>query len=430
MAIRIVDNKGIADTQAELLASSQSNKSIFYCADTKNSFTVLNGTFTQYNGDFVFIYSLNDLPSPVSEVVTLSNNVTYFICDVIDLNGNRIVCGQNTTIIGGSSENCRIKSTGLRSVDPLISSAWSLPIRNITIEHGTAISLDATANANQALDWFGVNFTDCAIIGTVKNYSNFVMNDSAFLNSQGLTFDGSFGTIAFGNTLFDNRTSGTMITLTATATITRRFRIIYSSFVCLSGETGINVNASATIPEEKYILDTVNFSGGGTYLTGVTDTSNKALFVACVGITNTNVNGQLYMQNNATVTTVASANVFYKVLGTTTASADNQKYLHSNNRLTNDAIIPRKFLIQCNLSFTSGSNNVCQFGFYDSVLAAVRTPSKTKSTANGSGRAESVTFNCVVTHKQNDYLEIHASNTTGANNITVTDMNFVITEIK
>ena len=65
MAIRIVDNKGIADTQAELLASSQSNKSIFYCADTKNSFTVLNGTFTQYNGDFVFIYSLNDLPSPV-----------------------------------------------------------------------------------------------------------------------------------------------------------------------------------------------------------------------------------------------------------------------------------------------------------------------------------------------------------------------------
>lgn len=382
------------------------------------------------NKDIQFINSIDDFPAAISSVITLSSNVTYFICSEIDLVGSRLVGGQNTTIIGGSSENCRIKSTGLSAATALISSAWSLPIRNITIEHGTAISLDATANANQALDWFGVNFTDCAIIGTIKNYNNFVMNDSAFLNSQGLTFDGSFGTIAFGNTLFDNRTSGTMITLPATATITRRFRIIYSSFICLSVETGINVNASATIPEEKYILDTVNFSGGGTYLTGVTDTSNKALFTNCVGITNTNVNGQLYMQNNATVTTVASANVFYKVLGTTTASADNQKYLHSNNRLTNDAIIPRKFLIQCNLSFTSGSNNVCQFGFYDSVLATVRTPSKTKSTANGSGRAESVTFNCVVTHKQGDYLEIHASNTTGSNNITVTDMNFVITEIK
>lgn len=362
--------------------------------------------------------------------ITLTDNATYFITDNVDLFGYRLVGGQNTTIIGGSSENCRIKSTGLNASTALISSAWSLPMRNITIEHDTAINLDATANANQALDWFGVNFTDCAIIGTIKNYNNFVMTDSAFLNSQGLTFDGTFGTIAFGNTLFDNRTSGTMITLPATATITRRFRIIYSSFVCLSGETGINVNASATISDERYILDTVNFSGGGTYLTGVTDTSNKALFVACVGITNTNVNGQLYMQNNATVTTVASANVFYKVLGTTTASADNQKYLHSNNRLTNDAIIPRKFLIQCNLSFTSGNNNVCQFGFYDSVLAVVRTPSKTKTTANGSGRAENVTFNCVVTHKQGDYLEIHAANTTGTNNITVTDMNFVVTEIK
>ena len=379
---------------------------------------------------FKFITVIEDFDGFYNSNIQLKDNITYFITKTIDLKGKRLTGGQNTTIIGGSSENCRIKSTGLNASTALITSAWSLPIRNITIEHGTALNLDATANANQALDWFGVNFTDCAIIGTIKNYNNFVMNDSAFLNSQGLTFDGTFGTIAFGNTLFDNRTIGTSIILPATLTVSRRFRIIYSSFITLAGETGINVNASATIPDERYILDTVNFSGGGTYLTGVTNTSNKALFVACVGITNTNVNGQLYMQGNATVTTVASANVFYKVLGTTTASADNQKYLHSNNRLTNDAIIPRKFLIQCNLSFTSGSNNVCQFGFYDSVLATVRTPSKTKSTANGSGRAESVTFNCVVTHKQGDYLEIHASNTTGANNITVTDMNFVITEIK
>jgi len=363
-------------------------------------------------------------------IITLTDNATYFITDTVDLLGYRLVCGRNTTIIGGSSENCRLKSTGLSSSTALISSAWSLPIRNITIEHGTALNLDATANANQALDWFGVNFTDCATVGTIKNYTNFVMTDSAFLNSQGLTFDGTFGTIAFGNTLFDNRTSGTSIILPATLTVSRRFRVIYSSFVALAGETGINVSSSATISDERYILDTVNFSGGGTYLTGVTDTSNKALFVTCVGIPNTNVNGQLYMQNNATVTTVASANVFYKVLGTTTASADNAKYLHSNNRLTNDAIIPRKFLIQCNLSFNSTNANVCEFGFYDSVLAAVRTPSKTKSTANSSGRAENVSFNCVVSHKQGDYLEIHAANTTGANNITVTDMNFVITEIK
>jgi len=363
-------------------------------------------------------------------IITLTDNATYFITDTVDLFGYRLVGGQNTTIIGGSSENCRIKSTGLSAATALISSAWSLPMRNITIEHGTALNLDATANANQALDWFGVNFTDCAIIGTIKNYTNFILQDSAFLNSGGLTFDGTIGTIGATQCLFDCNTSNTAIILPATLTVTRRFRITYSSFIVLSGETAINVNASATIPTESYILDTVNFSGGGTYLAGLNHTSNDSLFINCTNITNTAVNGQLYMQGNATATVVSATNTFYKVLGTTTASADNSKFSHSNNRLTCDAIISRKYLIQCFLSFTSGNSNVCEFGFYDSQLAAVRTPSKTKSTANASGRAENIGFACVVTMDSGDYLEIHASNTSAATNITVDNMNFVVTEIK
>jgi hypothetical protein len=363
-------------------------------------------------------------------IITLTDNATYFITDTVDLLGYRLVGGQNTTIIGGSSENCRIKSTGLSAATALITSEWSLPIRNITIEHGTALNLDATANANQALDWFGVNFTDCAIIGTIKNYTNFILQDSAFLNSGGLTFDGTIGTIGATQCLFDCNTSNTAIILPATLTVTRRFRITYSSFIVLSGETAIDVNASATIPTESYILDTVNFSGGGTYLAGLNHTSNDSLFINCTNITNTAVNGQLYMQGNATATVVSATNTFYKVLGTTTASADNSKFSHSNNRLTCDAIISRKYLIQCFLSFTSGNSNVCEFGFYDSQLAAVRTPSKTKSTANVSGRAENVGFACVVTMDSGDYLEIHASNTSAATNITVDNMNFVVTEIK
>jgi len=363
-------------------------------------------------------------------IITLTDNATYFITDTVDLLGYRLVGGQNTTIIGGSSENCRIKSTGLSAATALISSVWSLPMRNITIEHGTALNLDATANANQALDWFGVNFTDCAIIGTIKNYTNFILQDSAFLNSGGLTFDGTIGTIGATQCLFDCNTSNTAIILPATLTVTRRFRITYSSFIVLSGETAIDVNASATIPTESYILDTVNFSGGGTYLAGLNHTSNDSLFINCTNITNTAVNGQLYMQGNATATVVSATNTFYKVLGTTTASADNSKFSHSNNRLTCDAIISRKYLIQCFLSFTSGNSNVCEFGFYDSQLAAVRTPSKTKSTANVSGRAENVGFACVVTMDSGDYLEIHASNTSAATNITVDNMNFVVTEIK
>lgn len=376
--------------------------------------------------NLIFVYSKLDFPTPSAGVITLLDDATYFITGTVDLTGDRLVCGINTTIIGGSSENCRIKSTGL--VTALITSVYSLPIRNITIEAALALDLDGDGTTT-ALDWFGVNFTDCAVIGTVKDYTNFIMTDCAFLNSGGMTLDGTIGSVAIITSLFNCNAGNTVFILPATLIITRRFRIIYSAFVILAGETGINVNASATIPTEGYILDTVNFSGGGTYLTGVTHTSNDSLFINCTNITNTSVNGQLYMQANATATVVAVQNTFYKVAGTTTASADNSKFSHSNNRLTCDAAVSRKYLIQANLSFTSGTNDICEFGFYDSQLAAVRTPSKTKSTANSVGRAENVSFACVVTMVANDYIEVYCTNTSAANNITVDGLNFIITEI-
>lgn len=380
-------------------------------------------------GNIIFVTTKSDLPTAVSGVITLAANKTYFFTTTVDLTGDRLVCGANTTILGGSSENCVIKSTGLSSSTALITSVYSLPIRNITITHGTALNLDGDGTTT-ALDWFGVNFTDCATVGTIKDYTNFIMQDSAFLNSGNMTLDGSIGTVGFTQCLFDLASGSTGFIIPSTANITRRFRIIYSSFVTLSGETSINVSSSATIGNERYILDTVNFSGGGTYITGVDDTSNKSLFINCVGITNTAVNGQLYMQGNATATVVSATNTFYKVLGTTTASSDNSKYTHTNNRLTNDAAISRKYLIQCSLSFTSGTGDVCQFGFYDSKIAAIRTPSKTKATANSSGRAENIHMACVVSHILGDYLEIHCANLSSVANITVSDMNFVITEIK
>jgi hypothetical protein len=85
--------------------------------------------------------------------------------------------------------------------------------------------------------------------------------------------------------------------------------------------------------------------------------------------------------------------------------------------------------VQAVVTFTSSATNVCEFGFYDSQLTAVRTPSKTKATANAAGREENVPLACVVKMKQGDFIEIHCRNTSAANDITVESMNFIITEI-
>jgi hypothetical protein len=372
-----------------------------------------------------------NLPASVGGVVTLLAGKTYLLSEPIDLLGDRIVAGGVCNLFGTSSETASITSTGLGVGVPLLTSDFTIVLESITIKNvDTAIAIDGNVNL-VALDWRNVNFENVPNVGVINTCDNFIFDTSAFLGAQGLTFTGTIGTVAMNNSLFRGLGSaGKIIELDASCTITRRFRIIYSSVVAFGSTVGIDVNTSTTIPVEAYILDTVNFSGGSSYLSGVDNTNNKALFVNCVGITNTAVNGQLFMQNNATATTISNTSDFFKIEGTTTASPDNAKFTHSDNRLTCDAVIQRKYLIQCTLSFAAGATNVCEFGFYDSQLVAVRTPSRTKATANAGGRAENVNFVCVVSMKQGDFLEVWAKNTSATTNITVDQLNFVITEIK
>lgn len=382
--------------------------------------------------ELIFVSDLSDLPAAIGGVITLAGDTTYFFTKTVDLAGARLVAGQNTTILGTSSENARIKSTGLVA-SALISSAWSTPMRNITIEADVALDLDASGNPDQALDWFGVNFTNCATVGTIANYGNVIWTDCALLSSANLTFDGTINTVGINSSLMTGIAGQTTIIVPATATIARRFRIIYSAISTPATGTGIDFSASATVPNEGYILDSCNFSGSGTALAGLTSASDKALFVNNVGITNTAANGQMYMQGNATATTVAAINTYYKVDGTTTAGPDNSKFTHTSNRMTYSGAIQRRVLVIATISFTAGANDVCRFGFYSSVGAAVRTGSAMTATASIplglSGRAESVTIQDVLTMANGDYLEVHAMNTTATANITVTDMNVTITQL-
>jgi hypothetical protein len=313
-----------------------------------------------------------NLPASVGGVVTLVAGKTYLLSEPIDLLGDRIVTAGVCNLFGTSSETASITSTGLGVGVPLITSDFTIVLESITIKNvDTAIAIDGNVNL-VALDWRNVNFENVPNVGVINTCDNFIFDTGAFLGSQGLRFTGTVGTIGINNSLFRGLGSaGNIIELDASCTITRRFRIIYSSVVAFGSTVGVDVNTSATIPIEAYILDTVNFSGGSSYLSGVDNTNNKALFVNCVGITNTAVNGQLFMQNNATATTISNTSDFFKIEGTTTASPDNAKFTHSDNRLTCDAVIQRKYLIQCTLSFAAGATNVCEFGFYDSQLASM-----------------------------------------------------------
>jgi hypothetical protein len=379
-----------------------------------------------------FIDKVEDFPEAVSGVIALLDNQTYFITTTVDLLGARIVCGQNTTLIGGSSENCILKSTGLAASTALITSQYSLPMRNLSITHGTALDLNGSGTATAALDWFGVNFLDCnssgggSGVGTVQNYSNFIMSDCALLNSSGMTFNGTIGTVGFTQCLFSGVAAQTTLNFPSTLTITRRIRVTYSSFVAFGGATAIDVSTSAVIPVEGYILDTVNFSGGATYTAGVQFNDNKALFTNCKGIGNSAEIGQCYFTNNTTQNTIATTGVFEKIVGTTTASSVNQKFDHTNNRLTYTGGITRSFRVTASCSAQAITTNNTIILVRAAKNGTTIAESESQATTSATGRNENFYSQAIVELTTNDYLELWIANATNANNLLVTELNMIV----
>jgi hypothetical protein len=388
--------------------------------------------------NFIFVGSKNDLPPAINGVINLKDNYTYFFTTTVDLEGDRLVAGDNTTILGGSSENCRIKSTGIATDVALLSSVYSLPMRNITLEAPYAIYLHASIPSVHALDWFGVNFTNCAKVGIISSYNNFIMLDGAFLNSQDLTFNGTTGTVGFNQCLFTGNfgLGGTksILNFPSTFTCTRRIRVTVCSFIVPSGYTGITVQNGVTFTSpESFILQTCNFSGPGTKLGISTHTDidkRDAFFEGNRGIDNSFVVGQYYMKNNNVQTSFASTDTYVKIAGvTTTAGATNSKFIHSDNRLTCDAGVEREYLTQVSATIISSTDTICSLGIFDSSNGNDILEASTQEFECVNGVPITVHITDVHKHNLGEYVEIHISNLQDTNPITVSSLNVLVTQL-
>lgn len=381
-------------------------------------------------GESIFVRSRSDLPDAVGGVITLAADGTYFLLDHIDLDGDRIVAGANTTILGASSENSSLTSTGMDPAEYLIRSDYTLPIRNITIRdvaRGVGVNVSGLGAPPIALDWTGVNFSGCQINARFGTIDNFIFSYGAILGSGSLEFFGSVGTIGIDNSIFvGDGTAYPMITIEATAVILRRFRIIYSSFVAFGATVAINADAAATIPVDGYILDTCSFTGGGGYITGIglSFLDNQTNWSGCTGILNTAYFGGYNMVNNAVATVNPGVGVAEKAAGTTVANPANQKFTHSNNRLTYVGALTKLFKVTAFASLTSGNNNV--IGLYVFKGGVLVLESEMYTTTSGTGRSESIGIQAVISLTTGQYIEIWVENSTGGANITVSFLSVIV----
>lgn len=374
-----------------------------------------------------------ELPAAVAGVITLEADQAYFFVGDTDLNGDRLVASQDTVILGSSSEVSVIRSTGLAAGTALLSSAFTLPMRHVTLTHATAIALDASANAGQVLDWMGVNFLDCSTeVGLIKNYVNVIMSFGAHLNSGPMRFDGSIDTVAINTELITVATGLVGLLVESTCTINRRFRMNLSAMVVAHPtSTGIKVESLASFPlDQTFILDTVNIAGGGTFLDGIDFEDNAALFDRCVGITNSFDAAQYDMQGNAVATSIPVQNTFVKIAGTTTPGSVVSKFDLSVTQRAKyiGALVGQSFQAIYLLSFTDGPNKTIAFELAknDVPIADTRIAVDT----GGGSSVANVTVGGLVQLDADDYVELWITNeSSGSGTATVTDMKALITRI-
>lgn len=376
------------------------------------------------------VESVNDLPAAVGGVITLEAGKAYFISGAVDLLGARLACAGRVCLYGTSSETSSIKSTGLAAGTALITSGYALPLKNLTIDHAIGLALNATGNGNQALDWYGTNFTGA--VGTIAAYDNLIAVQCAFF-AGGLTYDLAVNTLGFDNCLFVVPASAVGINIPSTGIINRRMRVQNSSFVVASGGEGIYVDSGAYNQLEALIGENLNFSGSGTYISGKTPYWHNWYLKGCRGVTDTFVLGQVHMQGNATATVVSASSTWYKAAGTTTASSQNSRvYNAGDNNLTNDAFLNRKMYMVASgtVTIASGSNVEVEVGFYDSTIPGIRTPSRQVVQVASSTTEVPFSISCFTEwNSQGQYIEFHVANNTNTTDIVVKNLNLTISEV-
>ena len=417
---------GLAEKKGAIIYDTDNNVNKYWNGSLWVS--IDSGVPVNPSDNFIFVNTKSDLPDAVGNVITLLPEKTYYFTKELDLLGDRLVGGQDTVILGSSSENSSITSTGLPANEYLFYTDFTTPIRHITFkDHDLGIGINTSNTGAQpiALDWYGVNFNNLGVSLECGDIDNFILTVGAILNGGQFKFNGSVGTIGLNSSIFvGDGSNKPLVLISSTANVTRRFRTIYSAWVVFGSSQAVEIQNGATIPTEGFILDTCSFSGGGNYLPTLDHTSNASLFTNNTGIINSREVSQLYMNGNATATVINTSGVAVKIAGTTSSSPITSKFVNTDNRATYVGGIAKSFKVVCTLSVESGNNN--QIGIYIAKNGVLIPESEVYGTTSGAGRAENIVVQAFVSLQLNDYIELWIENDTGTQNIVVTDLNLVV----
>ncbi|MBZ9628932.1 hypothetical protein LB450_12525 [Psychroflexus sp. CAK1W] len=306
------------------------------------------------DSNLVYVYSLSDLPTPVSGAINLDETKMYVFSGAVDITPNYI----------------NINGAGLRGTDPqkdrVISAVSGAVLRsNNTDVYIKELAVVPASTATQAYDFTGGPSNFCNIfsgssvvgdgtslgVGTISGFNAITILQNYWNTANGVKIGGTVGKFTSGYNFIVDINNGAGIELLPG--LDANDIDIANNYFIYTGKIGLKVNSTADVDRGR--LTTNMFRGVGTPLDGITSAEIGWSMLQNTDIPDSKAIGFVYFNGNTTPTEFTNTTDFVKVAGATTAAFE-QRYTASNNRLTYEGRRPIVANIIATINATSPAN--------------------------------------------------------------------------
>ncbi|MBZ9787320.1 hypothetical protein LB456_07580 [Psychroflexus sp. CAK57W] len=381
------------------------------------------------DSNLVYVYSLSDLPTPVSGAINLDETKMYIFSGAVDITPNYI----------------NINGAGLRGTDPqkdrVISAVSGAVLRsNNTNVYIKELAVVPASTATQAYDFTGDPSNFCNIfsgssvvgdgtslgVGTISGFNAITILQNYWNTANGVKIGGTVGKFTSGYNFIVGVSNGAGIELTST--LNAQDIDLSNNYFIYDGQTGIKVDASATVDRGRLTTNMFRGSPTPTPLDGIDSYSLGWTMSQNTNIPDSRAFSYIFFSGNTTATPIATQDVFVKIEGVTTVIKQQRFSSNEDNKITYNGVDPITAKIFVVVSANAPKNNA---GFSIAIAKNASVPAVSPvATASSLSNDQSfqITLNSEIDLVSGDYIEVFIRNNSNTDDITVNELQFSVTD--
>ncbi|OBX24723.1 hypothetical protein A9996_13565 [Gelidibacter algens] len=417
-----IQRNGISEPAEGLqIYNTTNNSSDIYSDGVWKSFSF------SINSNLVYVYSLTDLPTPVSGGITLDGNKMYVFSGMVNIGVNYI----------------NINGAGLRGTDPqkdmIVSNVNGAVLRstnkNIFIQD-LAIALNsASTKAYDVSDSTGTmyfnSFSGASIVelvaskgvGQISGFKAITFVKNLWKVSDGVKVTGNVGKFAASLNFIEGiGSSGSGMEFLSGLTVDDID--LSNNYFIYAGGTGITV--AGTIDRGR--MTTNMFRGVTTPLSGIDSYAPGWSMQQNTNIPDSRAFSFIYFNSNTALTYfTGGTNLFFKIAGASTI-VDQKRFTASDNKITYNGVEPMVGKVSVVISAKAPTNNAdFSIGLGKNGTALIAPVSSMAAATNN--QSFQIILNTEVNLVAGDYLEVFISrNNLNTSSIRVDELQFRVTD--